>query len=167
MSEPFLAEIKMVGFNFPPRSYAFCDGQLLPISQNQALYALLGATYGGDGRTTFALPDLRGRVPVHTGDGFTLGSRAGEENHTLSINEMSAHDHTPRVSNLDATDNSPENNIWAAKKAGTNYGTATPNASMSPQSIANAGGGQAHNNIQPYLALRFVIAIQGIFPSRN
>ena len=166
MSEPFLAEIKMVGFTFAPRGYAFCDGQLLPISQNQALFAILGTTYGGDGRTTFALPDLRGRVPIHPGDGFNLGSKFGEESHTLSVNEIPNHDHNAQASNLDATANSPENNIWAAKRSGTNYGTASPNASLSSASIANAGGSQAHNNMQPFLTINFVIALQGLFPSR-
>lgn len=166
MSEPFLAEIKMVGFNFAPRGYAFCDGQLLPISQHQALFALLGTNYGGDGRTTFALPELRGRVPIHPGDGYNLGHKFGEENHALTVNEIPSHNHNTRASNLDATKNTPEDNIWAAKRSGTNYGTAHTNTTMSSESIATAGGGLAHNNMQPYLAIRFVIAIQGIFPSR-
>ena len=158
MSEPFLAEVKMVGFNFAPRGYAQCDGQLLPISQNQALFALLGTTYGGDGRTTFALPDLRDRTPVHNGNIFMLGNKSGEENHTLSINEIPAHNHNPKVTHMDATDITPENNVWAVKKAGTNYGTASPDSSMSPESISMSGGGQSHNNMQPFLTVNFVIA---------
>jgi microcystin-dependent protein len=167
MSEPFLAEIKIVGFTFAPRGYALCDGQLLPISQNQALFALLGTTYGGDGRTTFALPDLRGRVPVHEGDGYSLGIRSGQEGIALSLNELPAHLHRAEASNSDATQNAPQGNVWAAKRSGTNYGTAPPNTALSPESISTVGGGQPHNNMQPYLVLNFVIALQGLFPSRN
>ncbi len=166
MSEPFLAEIKIVGFNFAPRGYALCDGQMLPINQNQSLYSLLGTTYGGDGRVTFALPDLRGRTPIHAGIN-RLGIKSGEENHTLAIDEMPAHQHQLSASNADASQESPRGNIWAANSDGTNYGTRSPNSSMNINSIDTHGVSQAHNNMQPYLVINFVIALQGLFPSRN
>ena len=154
MSEPFLAEVRMVGFNFAPRGWAFCDGQILPINQNQSLYSLLGTTYGGDGRTSFALPDLRGRTPIHVGDNgsgthFSEGQKSGEETHTLSVNEMPQHRHV-----LQATNQEPD----APFSAPATFGSG---------SVANTGGSQAHNNMQPYLAVNFCIALQGLFPSRN
>jgi microcystin-dependent protein len=167
MSEPFLAEIRIVGFTFSPRGWAFCDGQLLPINQNQALYALLGTTYGGDGRTTFGLPDLRGRTPIHKGSGNPLGQKGGTENHTLNIAEMPVHRHGLRTSNADADKKNPANSIWAAETGGTRYGSAPANGSMAAGSIAPVGSGQPHENMQPYLALHFVIALQGLFPPRN
>ncbi len=167
MSEPFIAEIKIVGFNFAPRGWAFCDGQILPISQNQALFALLGPTYGGDGRTSFALPDLRGRAPVHVGDGDTLGSKGGVETHTLSIAEMPSHIHGVKATNDSPEADTPTNNVLAS--AGVNaYGSlSAPTVNMKADMVDNTGGGQAHNNMQPLLALNFVIALQGLFPSRN
>ncbi|NOQ98136.1 MAG: phage tail protein [Calditrichae bacterium] len=167
MSEPFLAEIKIVGFNFAPRGYAFCDGQILPINQNQSLYSLLGTTYGGDGRITFALPDLKGRTPIHTGTTNHLGNKAGTERPALSIQELPVHTHQTSAATSDATLEDPTGNIWAADSDGTNYGSAPPNSSMSGPSLASIGGGQQHNNMQPYLALNFVIALRGLFPSRN
>jgi microcystin-dependent protein len=177
MSEPFLAEIKMVGFNFAPRRWAFCDGQILPINQNQSLYSLLGTTYGGDGRTTFALPGLRGRTPIHVGqDGgasHTLGSKGGEESHFLSVAEMPAHDHVAQASTNDATLGNPAGGTGAGNNV-----LAKANIDMyrqhdaTTQTDLNAGmigtvGGQPHNNMQPYLAVNFCIALQGLFPSRN
>jgi microcystin-dependent protein len=169
MSEPFLAEIKIVGFNFPPRNWAMCDGQLLPINQNQALFSLLGTTYGGDGRTNFALPDLRGRTPIHFGSGgatHTLGEKAGEENHTISDQEMPAHTHALNASADAADSNQPGNRVYSRTPQAT-YHTLTPNTPMNSQTIADAGGSQAHNNMQPHLVLNFVIALQGLFPSRD
>lgn len=171
MSEPFLAEIRIVGFNFAPRGWAFCDGQILPINQNQSLYSLLGTTYGGDGRTTFALPDLRGRTPIHVGQsdsGFThmLGQKSGEETHTLSANEMPMHDHALQASNDPGDQNSPGGNLFA--NAGTNLYAAPSNlVNLNANTVSNVGGGQAHDNMQPYIALNFCIALQGLFPSRN
>jgi microcystin-dependent protein len=167
MSEPFLGEIKIVGFNFAPRGYAFCDGQLLPISQNQALFSILGTTYGGDGRVTFALPDLRGRTPIHTGTQNRLGTKAGTETHQLSIAEVPAHTHQLRASKSDGNSGSPSQNVWAANSGGTHFGTANPDSNLSSAALARSGGGQAHNNMQPYLVVAFVIALQGLFPSRN
>lgn len=171
MSEPFLAEVRMVGFNFAPRGWAFCDGQILPINQNQSLYSLLGTTYGGDGRTTFALPDLRGRTPIHTGrsDGgqeHRLGQKSGEETHTLATNEMPNHTHVLQGTNNPPTSDQPTGHVLS-RAAGTIYGEfGTPEA-MGVGSVTNVGGSQAHDNMQPYLALNFCIAIQGLFPSRN
>lgn len=166
MSEPFLAEIRIVGFNFAPRGWAGCDGQILPINQNQSLYSLLGTTYGGDGHTTFALPDFRGRTPVHWGDGIQLGEKSGEETHTLSVPEMPAHTHVVNVSSAVATASDPANN-GLARAAADIYGAATNLGAMFTGTIGNTGGGQAHDNMQPYLALNFVIALQGLFPSHN
>ena len=167
MSEPFLAEIKIVGFNFAPRGYAFCDGQILPINQNQSLYSLLGTTYGGDGRVAFALPDLRGRTPIHTGTTNRLGTKAGTEALALSVQELPVHTHQASAATGDATLEDPAGNTWAASSDGTNYGSAQPNSSMSGNSLASIGGNQQHSNMQPYLAIHYVIALQGLFPSRN
>jgi len=172
MSEPFLGEIRIVGFNFAPRGWAFCDGQILSISQNQALFSLLGTTYGGDGRTTFALPDLRGRTPVHSGTGAglssrPLGSRGGEENHLLSTSEMPLHTHSVNASAADANTPEPANNLLAVSRQADLYSLLDNLQGMSANSVTNNGGGQAHNNMQPFLALYFCIALQGLFPSRN
>lgn len=165
MSEPFLAEIRIVGFNFPPRGWATCDGQILPISQNQALYSLLGTTYGGDGRTSFALPDLRGRAPLHAGSVFSLGQRGGEEAHTLSVAEIPGHDHAIPASNDDASTEIPASGSTLATAPRQIYG---PPEDLQATAIGGgAGGGQSHDNMQPYLAVTFVIALQGLFPSRN
>lgn len=171
MSEPFLAEVRMVGFNFAPRGWAFCDGQILPISQNQSLYSLLGTTYGGDGRTSFALPDLRGRTPIHVGrsnggDFHTLGQKSGEEAHTLAANEMPQHRHLVEVSNAGTTA-VPTGAVLA--NAGSDFfrDDVTLLVNMNSGAVLNVGGGQAHENMQPYLAVNFCIALQGLFPSRN
>jgi microcystin-dependent protein len=165
MSNPFLSEIKIVSFNFAPRGWAQCNGQLLPINQNQALFSLLGTTYGGNGQTNFALPNLQGRIPIHMGNGHTQGESSGEENHTLTTSEMAAHTHPVSASNADPNQGLPTGNMWA-NGAGA-YSSASPDSSMNPASISNAGGSQPHNNLQPFLVLNFVIALQGIFPSRN
>ena len=166
MPEPFLAEIKICSFNFPPQGWAFCNGQLLPINQNQGLFSLLGTKYGGDGVVNFALPDLRGRAPIHVGGSFDLGQRAGEEAHTITISEMPAHTHQTRGSADSPTVAPPTNNFWASNTGFTPYGT-TANIAMSPTCISNVGGSQPHENRSPFLVLNFIIALQGIFPSRN
>jgi microcystin-dependent protein len=165
MSEPFLSEIKIVSFNFPPKGWAQCNGQLLPINQNQALFSLLGTTYGGDGRVNFALPNLRGRLPIHFGNGHSLGEAAGQEAHTLNMSEMAAHSHTFSANNATPTQGSPAGNMWASNSGA--YSSAAPDAVMNPAAISNAGGSQPHTNMQPYLVLNFIIALQGIFPSQN
>ena len=170
MAEPFLSEIRVMSFGFPPKGWALCDGQLLPINQNQALFALLGTTYGGDGRVNFGLPDLRGRVPLHMGQSFTLGQRGGEENHTLNQSEMPAHIHpaTADVKPGDANAFNPTNSYLANTSPIQMYSNGSSNmVPMYPQMISTAGGSQAHSNQQPYLTLSFCIALQGIFPSQT
>jgi microcystin-dependent protein len=167
MSEPFLAEIRILSFNFAPKGWTLCNGQLLPINQNQALFALLGTTYGGNGQTNFALPDLRGRTPFHIGNGIIQGERAGEEIHTLIGSEMPAHTHVLRASSKPANLAVPNLGAWATTSAGTNFSNGSPNTSMQAGLVSSVGGGQAHENRQPYLTLNFAIALQGIFPSRN
>ncbi len=166
MSTPFLGEIRIVSFGFAPQGWATCDGQLVPINQNQALFAILGTTYGGNGTTTFALPDFRGRVPMHAGSGFVEGQSAGEPNHTLLPSEIPAHTHLPAGSSNSATQASPDGAFWAVTSSGS-YSGSTPTTTLAPQAIAMAGGGQPHENMSPYLTLAFCIALQGIFPSRN
>ncbi len=165
MSEPFLGEIRIFSFTFAPKGWAQCNGQLLPINQNQALFAILGTTYGGDGRITFALPNLQGRVPVYTGNGITLGQSAGEEAHTLNVAELPAHSHTPVGSPSSATAGNPTGNVWASLSNG-GYSPAS-NVSMNAASVLPAGGSQPHENMSPYLTLNFCIALQGLFPSQN
>ncbi len=166
MAEPFLSEIRIFSFGFAPQAWAQCNGQLLPINQNQALFALLGTTYGGNGQTNFALPDLRGRVSMHVGGGLTLGERAGEQAHTITSAEMPAHTHQVRGSADGPTVTPPTGNFWASNTGFTPYGT-VPDTAMSPQTISNTGGSQAHENRSPYLTLNHCIALQGIFPSPN
>jgi microcystin-dependent protein len=167
MAEPFLSEIRMMSFGFAPKGWATCDGQLLPINQNQALFSLLGTTYGGDGRVNFGLPDLRGRVPTHTGGiGHFLGERGGEQTHTLSISELPAHVHVANASSVATGGNAnPANNFLGG---GNNvYHSPASLTPMTSGTLANVGGGQAHMNMQPFLTINFSIALQGIFPSQN
>lgn len=167
MSEPFLAEIKIFGFDFPPRGWALCDGQILPINQNQSLYSLLGTTYGGDGRTTFALPDLRGRTPIHVSATHGLGSRSGEERHSLSIAEMPQHKHSLRGTTAAGTTDEPAGNLLGSVPGFNVYDDLSAPTNMAPGTVANAGGGQAHENMQPFITLSYGIALTGLFPSRN
>ena len=167
MAEPFLAEIRIMSFAFAPRGWALCNGQVLPINQNQALFALLGTTYGGDGRVTFALPDLQARTPVHVGNGHALGEKAGEAAHTLSLAELPSHTHVARAVSDKATTAAPNGNMLATAKGGAVYAAAATPTPLSPATVASVGGGQPHPNMQPYLTLNFCIALQGIFPSRN
>lgn len=176
MSEPFVAEIRMFGGNFAPRGYAFCSGQILPIAQNTALFSLLGTTYGGNGTTNFALPDLRGRAPMHPGNGAgltprVLGEVGGENNVTLLSTGMPSHSHSISgavIANSNPGETPASNTLFTNASPNQLYGTVlgTP-VGLAPQSITLTGGSQPHNNTQPYLALSFIIALQGIFPSRN
>jgi len=166
MAEPFLSEIRMMSFIFAPKGWATCDGQLLPINQNQALFSLLGTTYGGDGRVNFGLPDLRGRVPIHVGSGHTLGERGGEQSHVLSISEIPTHTHVANASSNDGGVIIAAGNLLA-RTASQLYIQPTNLGTMSTPTVANVGGSQAHLNMQPFLTLSFCIALQGIFPSQN
>jgi microcystin-dependent protein len=169
MAEPFLSEIRMMSFGFPPKGWATCDGQLLPINQNQALFSLLGTTYGGDGRVNFGLPDLQGRTPIHMGSGHTLGERGGEQNHTLSISEIPTHIHiASATSNVAVNTSNPGNTSLLAQSSGQFlYGAASNLIAMAPNALSSTGGSQAHLNMQPFLTINFSIALQGIFPSQT
>jgi microcystin-dependent protein len=165
MSEPFLAELKIVSFNFPPKGWAFCNGQLLPINQNQALFSLLGTTYGGNGQTNFALPNLQGRCATHFGSGFSQGQTGGEQVHTLSISELPQHTHVANATGADA--DAPV--ALGGRLASFNNGYRAPASltTLSASTIGNVGGSQPHQNMSPYLVLNYIIALQGIFPSQN
>jgi microcystin-dependent protein len=167
MGTPFLGEVKIISWNFAPQGWAFCNGQFLPINQNQALFSILGTTYGGNGQTTFALPDLRGRAALHRGSQNQLGGRAGEEFHTLNLSEMPAHTHFAQASN-NSTNNTviPTGNILA-NSAAQPYNDPNSLTTINPTSISNFGQSQPHENRQPFLVLNFIIALIGIFPSRN
>jgi microcystin-dependent protein len=179
MSEPFLAELRLFSFSTPPKGWALCNGQLLPINQNQALFSLLGTTYGGDGQTNFALPNLKGRVPIHSGDGNSLGEASGASAVTLSQAQMPTHTHTLQVRNAApgvVNGNQGASNKYLAQglaiigtgnQAVQIYGTAGPNQALDPSSVSSVGGSQAHTNMQPYLTLNYCIALIGIFPSQN
>jgi microcystin-dependent protein len=167
MAEPFLSEIRIMSFGFAPKGWALCNGQLLPINQNQALFSLLGTTYGGDGRVSFGLPDLRGRVPIHGGNGHTLGETAGEASHTLVQTEMPQHGHFLNASSKNADTPIPGNHLLgSANNAYLNPASGNL-TTLQPATISNVGGSQPHENRQPFLTLSFCIALQGIFPSRN
>ncbi|HZS16249.1 MAG TPA: tail fiber protein [Candidatus Dormibacteraeota bacterium] len=165
MGTPYISEIRIFSFNFPPKGWALCNGQLLPINQNQALFSLLGTMYGGNGQTNFALPNLQGRAPLHFGNGFTQGQVGGEEVHTLLLSEMPTHTHQAVGANDAASAGDPTNAYWA--NAGLNNYAPASAVGMSPAATGSAGGGQPHPNLSPLLVLNVCIALQGIFPSRN
>lgn len=172
MAEPFVSEIRIMSFNFPPKGWALCDGQFLLINQNQALFALLGTTFGGNGQTNFALPDLRGRTPIHVGAGHTLGERGGEEAHTVTTAEMPTHSHVLNASTMQGNTANPRpltGGTLLAADPGNAYAGAIAGATvpLAAGTVGNVGGSQAHLNMQPFLTLSFCIALQGIFPSSN
>ncbi len=165
MAEPFIAEIRMMSFNFPPRGWALCNGQLLPINQNQALFSLLGTTFGGNGQTNFALPNLQGRTPIHVGNSHTLGEAAGTPTVTLTTVNLPQHVHSATATTANGTVATPTNNLLASYLNG--YAPGAGSTALAPGSISSVGGSQAHENRQPFLTINFCIALQGIFPSQN
>jgi microcystin-dependent protein len=169
MSNPYLGEIRLAGFNFAPQGWSFCNGSVLQIAEFDALFALLGTTYGGDGQTTFALPDLRGRVPIHMSGNFPIGARSGQESVQLTGQQVPSHNHSSTLCSSGAgTSGAPSNGAtWAVSQKGSLYAGAAPSVTMGPQAIANAGGGQPHENRQPSLAINYIISLFGIFPSQN
>jgi microcystin-dependent protein len=170
LGTPYLSEIRIMSFNFPPRGWVFCNGQTMAINQNQALFALIGTFYGGDGIRTFGLPNLQGRVPLHMGSGFTIGQQGGEVSHTLLTAELPPHIHTMQASTGAGVSAGPSTDNGMGQpvtQVGAIYGPVTTPVTMAPQAVSPTGGSQPHNNLQPYLVLSFCMAIAGIFPSRN
>ena len=168
MAQPFVGEIRMFAGNFPPVGWMFCDGQLLPISENETLFTLIGTTYGGDGESTFALPNLQSRVPIHQGNGFILAETGGVEEVTLTIQQIPSHTHPMIASTADGTQNNPENNVLATTPVGiTMLFEDPPSANMNASAISIVGGSQPHTNLQPYLAINFIISLFGIFPTQT
>ena len=167
MAQPYVGEIRMFAGNFPPAGWMFCDGALLPISENETLFQLIGTTYGGDGQSTFGLPDLRGRLPIHQGNGFILAETGGAEEITLTLQQIANHSHTMAASTNTASATSPADSVLAITQAATitPYGTDAPLVTLAPQSISSIGGSQPHTNFQPYLCVDFIISLFGIFPS--
>jgi microcystin-dependent protein len=166
VAEPFLSEIRIMSFQFAPKGWALCNGQILPINQNQALFSLLGTTYGGNGQTTFALPNLQARVPIHFGNGATLGESGGSATHTLQMSEMPAHTHEVKGAGGNATTNAPVGNLLASATSSI-YLPPQNQTTLSQAAVSSVGGSQPHENMQPYLTVNFCIALVGIFPSQN
>jgi microcystin-dependent protein len=168
MSSPFIGEIRMFGGNFAPVGWAFCNGAIIPIDQNDALFNLIGTTYGGDGQSTFALPNLQSRVPVHVGPGFALGQTGGAESVTLTTSQIPAHSHVPQCSSGQGTASGPAGNVWAVPNPSvTIYSDVAPSLGMSPTAVGPTGGSQPHDNMIPFLVVNFIISLFGIFPSQT
>ena len=169
MAQPYVGEIRMFAGNFAPAGWMFCEGQLLPISENETLFQLIGTTYGGDGESTFALPDLRGRIPIHQGNGFILAETGGVETVTLTVSQIPAHTHAALCTNDTGTTAVPQGAVPASLPDvnSLSYGTDAPNTTLSPVTISSVGGSQPHNNFQPYLCVDFIISLFGIFPSQT
>jgi microcystin-dependent protein len=167
MAEPYVGEIRVFGGNFAPVGWALCDGRTLAISTNETLYALIGTTYGGDGQNTFALPDLRGRVPIHTGPGYSLGQTGGTEMVSLTSQNLPVHSHTAAASAANATSSVPTGRFWATNTDFRCYSNATPNTSFAPAAIGAAGGSVPHDNMMPFLTVSYIIALEGIYPNFN
>jgi len=164
--QPYLGEIRMFAGNFAPQGWAFCNGQLMAIADNTALYSLLGTTYGGDGQTTFALPDLQGRIPVHLGNSYNLGQNGGAETVTLTVNQMPSHTHSVNAQSENGMVGNPTNAVWASSSIKP-YGTGTPNELMSASAISAVGGSQPHENMMPFACISFIISLEGVYPSQN
>ena len=167
MSQPYIGEIRLFAGNFAPAGWAFCDGQLLPIADNDALFTLIGTTYGGDGQTTFALPDLRGRIPIHQGNSFILAETGGAEAVVLTMNQIPAHSHPFMANDTTGSSSLPENNLLAKSTSNTPYSPFAPTVPLSPQSLSATGGSQPHTNFQPYLCIHYIISLFGLFPSQT
>lgn len=168
MAQPYVGEIRMFGGNFAPAGWMFCEGQLLPISENDTLFNLIGTTYGGDGQSTFGLPDLRGRVPIHMGNGFILAEMAGAEEVTLTVQQIPSHSHVPQANSGNGTSTDPANNYWAAQPSLLQYSaTGSADINLAANTLASTGGSQPHTNFQPYLCVDFIISLFGIFPSQT
>jgi microcystin-dependent protein len=167
MSSPFIGEIRMFAGNFAPAGWAFCNGALIPISENDALFNLIGTTYGGDGQNTFALPDLQSRIPVHAGPGFALGQSGGVESVTLTTSQIPAHSHVPQCQSGTGNLPDPTGGVWAQPSTGTDYSDAAPGLIMDPAAIGSAGGSQPHDNMVPFLVINFILSLFGIFPSQT
>ena len=165
MAQPYVGEFRMFAGNFAPAGWMFCEGQLLPISENETLFQLIGTTYGGDGQSTFALPDLRGRIPIHQGNGFILAETGGAESVALTVSQIPAHSHPFLASTATGSDANPGNKLLASSPNVSIYRPQTPNLPMSASSIGSSGGSQPHNNMMPYLCINFIISLFGIFPS--
>jgi microcystin-dependent protein len=165
MSSPFIGEIRMFAGNFAPVGWAFCNGALMPIDQNDALFNLIGTTYGGDGQTTFALPDLQSRIPVHVGPGFAQGQQAGVESVTLTTSQIPAHSHAPQGNSSAGTQSSPAGGVWAQSTLGQ-FSAAAPTLTMAPAALGQAGGSQPHDNMVPFLVINFILSLFGVFPSQ-
>ncbi|HEY6968147.1 MAG TPA: tail fiber protein [Candidatus Angelobacter sp.] len=167
MSQPFIGEIRMFAGNFAPVGWAFCNGAIIPIDQNDALFNLIGTTYGGDGQTTFALPDLQSRVPIHVGPGFALGQSGGTESVTLTVSQIPAHSHPPRCLTGQGNQADPGNGIWASPSTGTIYSSTAPATAMAANAVQSAGGSQPHDNMIPFLVINFILSLFGVFPSQS
>lgn len=167
MSQPFIGEIRMFAGNFAPVGWSFCNGAIIPIDQNDALFNLIGTTYGGDGQTTFALPNLQSRVPIHVGPGFALGQSGGTETVTLTTSQIPAHSHVPLCNGSPGTQQGPDNGFWAEPSSGTIYSTAAPSLAMASSAIGSAGGSQPHDNMIPFLVINFILSLFGVFPSQS
>jgi microcystin-dependent protein len=165
MAQPYVGEIRMFAGTFAPNGWEFCQGQLLPISDFETLFNLIGTTYGGDGQSTFALPDLRGRVPIHQGNGFTLAESGGAEQVTLTVSQIPAHTHPLLAGNIASNDPNPASNVLAESLTASTYQSGAPGSAMAAQSVGSTGGSQPHTNFQPYLCVDFIISLFGIFPS--
>lgn len=166
MSQPFIGEIRMFAGNFAPVGWAFCNGAIIPIDQNDALFNLIGTTYGGDGQTTFALPNLQSRVPVHVGPGFALGQSGGAESVTLTTSQIPAHSHVPQCNSNTGNLPNPGTGVWAQPGTGTDYSDVAPGLIMDPAAIGSAGGSQPHDNMVPFLVVNFILSLFGVFPSQ-